>query len=240
MLDKVSVECAAAIAEIDILIGGLCDLLYAARMRGNEVNTAAAAVIVRSALEVGGRLLWLLDPQIDGVERGRRYLVWRFEDLKQLRYMLQTSSGNSDADAEGVAHADNVERGLVEVAFDAGWSAKPQRLQPSSVEPAALVGEDGKSERMPSYGELAATAALVNDAYKLLSLPAHGQRYEFLATLEPDLDTGQIRIGGSALDPGLLLRWACLSLALPAIALARWNGLSDSRMMTLIAPIAQR
>lgn len=202
------------------MLDGFCDLLRSAAGRDGALNTSASAVVVRSALESSGQSLWLLETGLSGDERGRRYLTWRFDDLKQLRYMLQSGSGVSEADQAASQYADNVEQELMELAEKCKWDAKPQLVRPQAVEPACLLSDDGKSVRIPGNGDFAVKAALASDAYMMLSLPAHGQRYGFHAATVADGETGQHRTSGSTIEPGLLVQWACTAAALPALALA--------------------
>lgn len=238
LLDRVSVEAAASIAQVLFLVDGLCDLLRAGVARDRTVNTLAAAAVVRSALETSGLALWLLDMEIDGVERGRRYVTWLFDDLKQMRYLADSSSGDKDVDAGAAKYCDDLERQLVEVATAAGWTAQGQRVHASSVEPARLMDDLGKAMKLPGKGDLAILAALAPDAYKILSVPAHGQRYGFHATIIQNHMSGTSQTSGSMLDPGLLVRWGCTAAALPALALARWNQMKSNDLVSLVAPLA--
>ena len=237
LLDAVSIECAAAIAQTHLLLEGICDLLRCAVSRDGALHMSATAVLVRSALEISGQTMWLLDLTIDGTERVRRYLTWRFDDLKQMRYLMQSTSGDDATDIAASGFADNVEQQLVRSVTACGWGARPQRVKPKSLEPACLLDGDGRAVKLPGMGEFAMIAAMSRDAYKILSLPAHGQRYGFHASFLREHVGGQARIFSSTIEPELLVRWTCMSVALPALCLARWNGLTEGRLMKLFSPL---
>jgi hypothetical protein len=89
------------LANLTLLVNGVADCLEIAVSRDNAVNTPALSSVLRPAMEVAGQVAWLFSDNLDGHEHGRRYLIWRFSDLRHQRHVL--GEFRPEADEEQVA-----------------------------------------------------------------------------------------------------------------------------------------
>jgi hypothetical protein len=239
ILDDLTIEASAVLVHATLIVDGLADLLETAASRDGKVNTVAAAVVVRSVVELAGQAVWLLDSGIDGNDRCRRYLIWLFDDLKQLRYAIAGEPADPTLHALTVAAVDNEESALLGRVKAAKWVAKPQvSTANGSVEPACLLNEDLKREKLPSYTDLATGVVGRADAYSQLSAAAHGQRFARILSTTTDSDTGLAGMGGTSLPPSMLIRIGCSAVGVTAAALAKWCGLDLTRLRELTLPLA--
>lgn len=236
ILQRLSIHCAAAAGQCTFLVDGVADMMETASRRDNGLNTAATAVVVRSALEVASQVAWLLDTGIQPDERCRRFLVWRLEDLNQLRNNI-ASGGVEQAAADAAQSAcDAMEETLVASVDAAGWRAKAHELRPNGrVASAVLLDGNGKTEEYPSYTRLV-TSLAGPGVYSSLSASAHGQQHGTLAATTTDPDTGNARMIGSVHDPASLIRWAILAAAGPTLRLGSWNGVDLTALHRVTGP----
>jgi hypothetical protein len=236
ILQRLSIHCAAAAGQCTFLANGVADLMDAATSRDNELNTAASASVVRSALEVAGQVVWLLDKEIGPHERCRRFLVWRLADVQQLRNNIASGGVEQDLTDAALAACNATEEKLLESADAARWRVRPHELRPNGTVAAAVLLDDaGKPVDYPGYARLV-TGLTGPGVYSSLSASAHGQQHSTLAATTIDPDTGHASITGSVHDPASLIRWAILAAAGPALRLGSWNGVDLTRLQRVTGP----
>ena len=236
ILRRLSIHSAVAAGQCTFLVSGVADLMETASRRADGLNTAATAVVVRSALEVASQVAWLLDTQIRPDERCRRFLAWRLEDLKQLR--KNTASGGAPQAARDAAQAscDASEEAVLASINAAGWQAKPHVIRPSGgIAPAVLLDSNGNHCECPGYASLV-TALTGPGVYSTLSVSAHGLHHGTLAATTIDPDTGNAIMTGSVHEPASLIRWAILAAAVPTLRLSSWNGVDYTKLRQATSP----
>ncbi len=196
--------------------------------RDNAVNRPALSFVVRPALEVAGQLAWLLDDSIDGEERGRRFLVWRFADLRQQRLLINEFRLANAERASAVVELAKVEKALLGNVSAAKWTASPTVVGPKGFEAAALLDAAGRRVSMPKYNELVRLVSSTPSLYSLLCVPVHGVRFGMFYGLaveegpvDPDQDNAQV--AGFGLDPNICIGLAALSIDRSCRLLAGWN-----------------
>lgn len=236
LLDLLAGDAVFMIANLTLLVDGVADCLQIASTRNNEVNYPALSATLRPTIEVAGQLAWLLDDSIDGGERGRRYLRWRFHDLRHQRLLLSELRGGDEAKA-AFAELDRIGRGLLGLAASAKWSARATVVQPNGdIVAAALVDQAGeKPEPMPKITELVRTVASTPSLYGLLSVPTHGRRFGVVHGVKQDGAPDQhgkveALVGAFGLPPHLCIGLACLAIDRPGRLLAGWNGVNASAL----------
>ena len=257
LLDRLNVDAQLMAANLTLIVEGVADCLEVATGRDNAVNRPALSFVVRPALEVAGQLAWLLDDSIDGTERARRFLTWRFADLRQLRLLLEDFRPSNEERTSTCDELDEVEKSFLDDVAAANWAAKATVAGPKGFEAAALLGAAGKRESMPKYNELVRLVSSTPSVYGLLSVPAHGVRFGIFHGLEvadtPD-PSGRYsaRIAGFGIEPNIGVGLAFLAVDVSCRLLAGWNGVDAGRLTSggrgagapsrdrLIRPAAQK
>jgi len=233
------------IANVTVLVEGVADLLQIAGTRDNAVNHPALSVVVRAAMETAGQVAWLLSDLIDGVERGRRYLVWRFNDLRHQRHVLSEFRSNENV-AAAVRALDNEEQELFRLVSEAKWQARPTTIHSNGdVSAAALLDRTGtKVEPLPKVTELIRTVSSTESLYALLSISAHGHRFGVRHGLQKSaLNRGggaEVLVGGFGLPPNLCIGLACLAVDIPSRSIAGWNGIGASELHAQVQRLVKR
>jgi hypothetical protein len=230
LLDALNVDAQVAIANLSLTTQAVADCLWAAENRDREINVPGLAFAVRPGLEAAGEIAWLLDSSIDSATRARRYLTWRFADLRDMRLLLDELSETNEEREAASAEVDEIERDLLDRVAAANWQADATVIGPGGTTPAALLSTSGARERIPKKVELARLVAGRRSAYALLSVPTHAVRYGMFQGMEVEEEsntTGQriARIGGFLLDSNLLIGLAIIAVANSGMRLASWNGL---------------
>lgn len=242
ILDSVNNDAQIMASYMSLLLGGVADCLEIASQRGNEVNRPALSVAVRPTVEAAAQVWWLLDDSVSATERARRYLIWRFSDLRQLRSTardLKPDGGGADETEEALAEQ---ERALLELTENAGWNASPTSVRGQKVTAAALLDEVGKRESMPRYGELVGLAINTTTVYGLLSLPVHGTRWAVLQGLQtgdPEAE-GKHRMAGSGVEPNAAIATVTTATYRAGRALADWNRLDSAQLRRAAQELGQQ
>lgn len=231
LLNKLALDASLVVTQITVTVEGVADLLQVAESdREGKLNVVPTATLVRSALETHGQVDWMLDNTIDGFERARRYLTWRFDDLKQLRWALRNGADESDEYADAVVEVDAEEADLIASAERIGLSARHEVVRPNgNVEPARLSDASGNL-KMPSYGKMVSSVTNSVHAYAALSGAAHGQRYSAAASVAPNPETGEVRFRGSLIPTPKLTLWAWGSVAFSGLKVCNWNGMPARKL----------
>lgn len=246
LLDRVAYDSILMLANVTLLVDGVANCLQIAAARNNAVNHPALSATVRPAVETAGQLAWLLDDSIDGADRGRRYLIWRFSDLRHQRHVLSDFRSGAD-EAAAVAELDDLERELVDLAEGAKWDVRSTVKQANGdVTAAALLDRLGaKPEPMPKITELIRKVSSTPSLYSLLSVPAHGRRFGVLHGIQqqqaPDPQgKAELLVGGFGLPPNLCIGLASLSIDVPSRLLAGWNGIDASALHRSVVELMHR
>jgi hypothetical protein len=230
LLTQLRTELEIAVAYLTLIAGGVADCLEVAAGRGNRVNGPALSFEVRPVLELAGQIDWLLDHEIDGATRVRRYVVWRLADLR-VRRRFVWDYADDDTIAAVKAELDEEENGLLRDVERAGWTAQPTQTTEKGFTPAALLDEAGNREARPSYGELVHRIAASQSIYSILSISAHTERYGMIASVEadgpPSSDGKQkTKFAGIAIDTNLAIGLTVVALDRSVRLLLGWNGAS--------------
>ncbi len=244
LLEQLRTEMEIAVGYLTLIAGGVADCLEVASGRDNQVNGPALSFAVRPVLELAGQIDWLLDDDIDGSARTRRYIVWRFADLRARR-MVAWDYADDDEVAALTADLDEEERILLEEVALAGWSAEPTVTSSKGITAAALLDESGKRERMPGYGELVHRVTPSQSVYSILSISAHTQRYGMIATIEadgPPTRNGKqkTRFAGFGIDTNLAIGLTVVALDRAVRLLLGWNGAQANELRERTRWILQR
>lgn len=229
LLDMLNVDARVSIAHLTLLISGVGDCLKVSLGRNREVNGAALSAVLRPCLEVTGQIVWLLDDQLSGRERARRYVIWLFSDLRAQRLLVRNVR-HPEAARLARSRLDELEGHLIEQVEAAGWIAKPTTYRGDNVEPGALLTAVGKPEKMPGYMDLASFTPSTGAAYSLLSVAVHGNRFGVLNGLEmadePNLaGSTTSTLKGFGLPTDSTIRMAGLALLTPVKLFAQWTGI---------------
>ncbi|MGK2886166.1 MAG: hypothetical protein ACSLE8_15560 [Rhodococcus sp. (in: high G+C Gram-positive bacteria)] len=230
---------------LTLIVDGVADLLEVATGRDNTVNLPALSIIVRSALEVGGQVAWLLDDGVDGSELGRRFLTWRFADLRQRRLLLEDFRPTNEVREAALDDVGKDEEALLADVASAKWSARCTVVKPNGLEAAALLDDAGKREHMPKFNELVGRITSWRSAYGLLSASVHSDRFGVFHGLAvddvPDR-TGQhnAQMTGFGIEPKIGIGLALLAIDRSCRLLAKWNGVDPSRLHREVLVLMER
>ena len=220
LLEKLAGDIAIMTAHILVLGRGVADCLEVA-MVGSGLKMPAAASVVRSQAEAAGTVAWLLDDEVGAASRCRRYLSWRFNDLRSQRYVFGDSPGLAGPIAQ--AEAD-----LIALTRNARWQARPYTESGGHHENASLLLDDGGVERFPKLSELALLVAGSESFYPLMSAASHADRWALHVSIDHsskrDDDAAHVLVPGFGAPPSLLLRAATVSAANPVAAYLGWHG----------------
>lgn len=154
LLGLLNVDMQVMVGHLALIAGGVADDLEIAAQRDNAVNGPALAFVVRPALEVAGQIAWLLSDQIHAARRARRYIIWRFADLRAQRLLLRDFRGSSDETEAAARELDESETEILTLVAAAKWTARPTTHNGGDLQAATLLGVDNKPERMPSLAAL--------------------------------------------------------------------------------------
>lgn len=233
LLDNLNVDMQVMIGHLTLIVGGVADALDIASQRDNEVNGPALAYIVRPALELAGQIAWLLSDQIDGAQRVRRYVVWRLADLRAQRLLLREFRASQSETEAAVKELDEMEQQILGSIDAAKWAGRPTKYNGASIEAAALLGADGKPERIPALGELVREVSSTPATYGLLSVTSHSQRFGILQGLEivsTGGDQQEARVSGFPLKTNLLIGLTVLAVNIPGRMLGGWNSVDTHQL----------
>lgn len=246
LLDRVAYDSILMLANVTLLVDGVADCLQIAGARDNAVNHPALSATVRPAVETAGQLAWLLDDSIDGADRGRRYLIWRFSDLRHQRHVLSDFRSGADEGA-AVAELDAIEGDLLDLAGAAKWGVRSTVRQANGdISAAVLLDRPGaKPEPMPKITELVGKVASSPSLYSLLSVPAHGRRFGVLHGTQQQHRSdpqgkSELLVGGFGLPPNLCIGLASLAVDIPSRLLAGWNGVDASALHRSVGELMRR
>ena len=229
LLDRLNVDAQVCGGSLTLIVDGAADCLEVASSRDGQVNQPALCFVVRPALEVAGQLAWLLDDAIDAASRARRYLVWRFADLRQQRLLLEQFRPLNVDRAQAVSELDDLENALLDAVAAAKWSARATSVGRKGFEAAALLDPDAKRMPMPGYNELVRLVSSTPSVYGLLSASVHGARFGMHYGLEVDgrpdrAGQHDAKLGGFGIDTNVLIGLAALAIDRTCRLLAGWNG----------------
>lgn len=232
LLRELNVDAQVMVGHLSLIVAGVADLLEVASQRDNEVNGPALAYVVRPALELAGQIAWLLTDRIDGEHRARRYVVWRLADLRAQRLLLRDfRASKADIDA-AKKELDGAEQDILARISKAKWAAQPTKYNGLDIQAAALLGTNGKPERVPAIGELVREVSSTPATYGLLSVTSHSQRFGVLQGVEiagsTEKGQQQARISGFPLGTNMLIGLAVLGINIPGRLLAGWNAVDAS------------
>ena len=230
LLMQLRTELEIAVAYLTLISGGVADCLEVAAGRGNSINGPALSFEVRPVLELAGQIDWLLDDEIDGTTRARRYTVWRFADLRARRRFVWDYA-EDDTTKAVMAELDEEETGLLHDIERAKWAAQSTQTTKKGFTPGALLDDDGKREAMPRYAELVHRITASQSIYSILSISAHTERYGMIASVEadgpPSSDGKQkTKFAGIAIDTNLAIGLTVVALDRSVRLLLGWNGAS--------------
>lgn len=219
-----------------LLLGGVADCFFAAEARDDAVNRPALSAAVRPVVEVAAQVAWLLDDQADPVERVRRYLRWRFADLKSQRLLLAALSASKENAAEAREALDRTEATLIGHTERAGWKAvRTKHTGPRSLEAASLLDEQGNRMGVPKIEVMARRVSQSPYVYALLSAPVHGARWGVVNGVRRsggagDAISGSVDIVGTALQPNLAMGLSVLAIDTVGKYIAAWNRVDGERL----------
>jgi hypothetical protein len=246
LLGELSHESVIVLANLVLLVNGVADCFEVASSRDNAVNKPALSSILRPAVEVAGQLAWLFSESIDGHERGRRFLIWRFHDLRHQRHVLGEFRPDSDEEQAALKELDATETELVDLARSAKWFARETTIAANGdVQAAALLVRDGaKPDPMPKLNELVRLVSSTPSMYSLLSVPSHGMRFGMMHGLEvKDSSTvdakADAQVAGFGLPPNLAIGLACLAVDIATRAIAGWNRIDANRMHQRVVDVTR-
>ncbi len=237
LLDDLSHDSVIVMANLTLLVNGVADCLQIAAARDNAVNTPALSSVLRPAMEVAGQVTWLFSDNIDGHERGRRYLIWRFSDLRHQRHVLGEFRPEADEEQAALKELDAEEQVLLDLAASAKWPARGSTMSARGDHQAAalLNRECSKPEPMPKINELVRLVTSSASVYSLLSVPSHGRRFGMLHDLEVrpsphGRGKEDAQVGGFGVPPNLAIGLACLAVDTATRSVAGWNRLDSGRL----------
>lgn len=186
-------------------------------------------------MEIAGQFAWLLDDSINGTDRARRFLTWRFADLRAQRVLLGDFRLSKEAVASAAADLDEREQELHDATTAAGWVSKATIMRGKNFEAAVLLDAAGKTERVPKNGELTRLVSSPPSVYGFLSIAAHGVRFGMRQNMqvedEPDDDGAySVSVGGSGVPPNLAIGLSVLAVDRVCQLLAGWGGVHAQRL----------
>jgi hypothetical protein len=234
LLDELNVDMQVMVGHLGLVVGAVADGLDIASQRDNEVNGPALAYIVRPALELAGQIAWVLSDQIDAERRTRRYVVWRLADLRAQRLLLRDFRASQSEINAAVKELDEIEDEILRRVDAAKWAGQATKYTGTDIQAAALLGKDGKPERIPKIGELVREVSSTPATYGLLSVTSHSQRFGVLQGLEITGSTQdgqqQAHVSGFPLKANLLIGLTVLAVNIPGRMLGGWNGVDTNEL----------
>jgi hypothetical protein len=228
------------LANLTLLVNGVADCLEIA------VNTPALSSVLRPAMEVAGQVTWLFSDNLDGHDRGRRYLIWGFSDLRHQRHVLGEFRPEADEEQAALKELDAEEEELLDLAASAKWAARASTVNAKGEhQAAALLDRDGaKPEPMPKINDLVRLVSSTPSMYGLLSVPTHGRRFGMMHGLEVTPSPhgtakADAKVAGFGVPPNLAIALACLAVDIATRSVAGWNRLDAGRMHQLVVEVMQ-
>jgi len=210
------------------MLDAISDLLRGAEARANEIDEQPAdnrfglTVVARSMVEALAVNRYLLDPNLAGVERLRRYLVWRFEQLRNDRNLLESIGLDGAERDEARADAE----AFATQAKQCGFDVRVGEWVPGGAHDCLLEG--GVPVRLPSITAL--VEELMPDrpsVYRLLSFGPHGSRLGIHATVVNERIDGEVtafEMAAPGLDAQTSVTAAMWALWSAGRDLASWCG----------------
>lgn len=241
VIDELARDSHLVIATMAIYVSGIADVLFAAQKRNGEVNLPALSLVTRAVMEVAAVQRWLLTDEIDGIDRARRYLIWRFKDLDLQNRLITDSQGAEEFTERILAEA---EAEVLELAVRFKWNARGRSVADGKKGPAVLLPEapnnPGSVESMPSLTEL---VGAISDSYQAISMASHGSRFGVtLGSSGSDTATGPVSLGavaGYGLPANVCLLEMCVAINQSVCLYAEWKGLERSGIATHLWTIAR-
>lgn len=236
LLDRMNLDGQLMVGHLALVVDGVADLLEVGSSRGDAINAPALSLVVRSALEVAGQLAWLLEDSLDATGRARRFLTWRFADLRSQRLLLREFQLPDPEREAAEAELDDAENELITEVVETGWRAKGTLVGPKGeLECAALLDAAGKREAVPKFNQLVRLVSSWPSVYGLLSVPAHGTRFGVMHGLQVDpqadeADRYDTRFGGFGIPPNSAVGLAILAVDHSCRLLAGWNAVDASQL----------
>lgn len=242
LLNAVSDDTLHMAAYCSLLLEGVADCFAVAEMRDGAINVPILNASVRPVIEVAAQVLWLLDDAADPAERVRRYLRWRFDDLRSQRLLIQVVSVERTPSTEAVAELDATESELLALVAGCGWQARPTTSSgPSDVQAAVLLDEAGRKLGVPKLHRLAEQVTRTPFVYAILSVPAHGARWGVMTGTRTGLDAdGSVRMVGTGADPNLAMGMALLAVDTVGKLIAGWNRVDGERLHRAVVDLSAR
>lgn len=216
------------VGTLGLLVDGVADCFQAAPGRGSAVNLQAASTLTRGVLEAAGQIAWLLERDIDGPERIRRYAIWLLSDLRQRRDLLRDSPPAHKDTVAGFELVASEEAAALAQFTAMGWSARPTSADGRKA--AVLLTAGGKPDGRPSISAMVALVAPSSGAYSLLSVAAHSYRLGILRGVQRrDSGSGvpNVELSGFGLPPALTLGLTATALTETSLLLATWAGVDS-------------
>lgn len=234
MLDELSGECHPMTSLLVLVAGGVADCLDVARRRNNEVNWPVLSIVLRPVMEIAGQIAWLLDDTIDGAARGRRYLVWQFDDLTRRRKLVHEFRDKSNP--APAVEIEQQEKELLAQCDVARWQGIATSIRGNGrFKPASLLDGNGKREEMPSITDMVRLVSSSPSLYDMLCVPTHGSRLaaRFDLTLGDADRAGRrtVQMGGFGLPPNLVIGLTALALMSVARHIGGWNGIDIAQIL---------
>jgi hypothetical protein len=250
LIDELSNSSKALAIHAVLLVEAVRDQFSVAATRDNAFNLPALTIIVRALAETAGTSAWLLEPGISPADRGRRYLTWRFNELKSDHLLLRDDLEQCEREEEASALAqaalkdlETRESALVAAATSAKWNARPRvRVANGDVSAAALMAAIGKVEPMPSSTKLVNQLGPGADLYALLSRPAHASLSNIEIGFRPGREPkrnqpGWLEYHGQGIGPDVALQLVAVSVMQSIGRLADWNAVSTQRLRAVLAQV---
>lgn len=226
--DRINAEAQVMVGTLGLLVDGVADCFQAAPGRGSAVNLQAASTLTRGVLEAAGQIAWLLERDIDGPERIRRYAIWLLSDLRQRRDLLRDSPPAHKDTVAGFELVASEEAAALAQFTAMGWSARPTSADGRKA--AVLLTAGGKPDGRPSISAMVALVAPSSGAYSLLSVAAHSYRLGILRGVQRrDSGSGvpNVELSGFGLPPALTLGLTATALTETSLLLATWAGVDS-------------
>lgn len=244
LLDELSAECHLLTSNLLLVADGVADCFELAAQRDDVVNWPVLTIVVRPVLEIAGQIAWLLDDTIDGAERARRFIQWRFADLRARRLLLREFRPPDDPAA--LAEVDAHEQELLDACAAAKWVSVPSTTgRNGAIEAAGLLADNGKREKMPSLTEMVRLVSSTSSLYNMLSIAAHGARLGTMFGLDVSDAVDRagrrtVQVGGFGLEPNLAIGLTTLALSGSGRRIGGWNGLDTVGIYQTSAALLKR